>query len=419
MYLKLREKFTGRGVNIDEKKRWRIINIIMCFLIFMTWILRIVPDLYQSVIYVIWFCLSLVLAFTMNNGKCVNVKCSHLILIYFAYSCMFLLGAIISYRGGSVIVGLLYIVVFPLIAINTSDAKERILLAKSFFNAIILNFTLLLLLSIIFLDSSNYNQYGGIVNNANSFSIIALTCLIAAIFQSHNNEEINYKYLIIIGASLGAIFVAQSRSVMICVFLDLIICLFFIIKRKVLNVNFRKVIYILIAMIFTIMLLLYFNQIIVQLVGSILNIDTGEIGNAFKIRVAHGLDGNGTFTTGRTEIWQAYLGDLNIFPHTDQEMPYINGKIIEHTAHNTYLHLGYCFGILCGIAYLLNNICAGVKSTMLLIKNPDNFELLIGFIIILNYGIISLVESIYDPITNVLCFAYIMTYSSIILKNNQ
>lgn len=419
IYLKVWKKIANVGPGIDEKKRWQIINITTCLLIFMTWVLRIVPASYQSVIYIVWFCLLLFLAFILNRGKYFDIKFSPLILIYFIYSFLFLLGAIVSEREGAIIVGIVYIVVFPLITISAFDSKERTLLLNSFFHAIIFNFLLLLVLSILFLNASNYNQYGGIIGNANSFSIIALACFIAAIFQNHNNGNIKYRYLIIMGASLGAIFVAQSRSVMICVFIDLIICAFFAIKRKVININYKKTICIFITIIITIMLVLYFNQIMAQLVGHIFSIDAGAIGNTFKVRIAHGFDGNGTFTTGRSEIWQAYLNDLSIFPHTDQEMPYIGGEMIDHTAHNTYLHLGYCFGILCGIAYLLNNICFGIKGAILLVKNSDNLKLLIGFIIILNYGIISLVETIYDPITNILCFTYIMACSMIVPKKNN
>ena len=142
------------------------------------------------------------------------------------------------------------------------------------------------------------------------------------------------------------------------------------------------------------------------------------INGSFALRMTHGFDGNGTITTGRDEIWRAYLNDLSLSPHSDNAMPMINGHTIQYSAHNTYLHLGYCFGSLCGGAYLVYNIFNGLKSVKSIFMKHNSFIYLVGFIIILNYGIATLVETLYSPITSSLCFSYFVISTVLIFKGN-
>ena len=81
------------------------------------------------------------------------------------------------------------------------------------------------------------------------------------------------------------------------------------------------------------------------------------------------------------------------------------------SAHNTYIHLAYCFGLLCGVFYLLYNISVGIVSIKLM-ANKKNLLYIINFIMVLCYGIVTLVETSYNIASYLICFVYwLMTFT--------
>ena len=400
--------------NVSDKIRWNIVNIIVVLLVFMTWISKANDMLNSRSIYIISFVLYVCLILILNEGKFSYIKTNLLIKLYFLYSGVFILGSILSHRIGSLLIGIIYIIIFPLISYVLFDKSKIKKFLDSFFNAIIINFVVIFICSVILINAGKLNQYGGIVNNANSFSLLALIGLIAAIYKNHENKS-SYIWSVMIGVCLGSILVAQSRTVLICISVNLIIWIIYSIINKNICIKIKKIIIIIILAIVSSISLLFFHQAVVWLLG----IDTGGIIDPFKVRIAHGFDGYGTITTGRYEIWTSYLSDLNIFPHNDSEMPLIGGEAIEFSAHNTYLHIGYCFGLLCGVMYLIYNIFVGIKSLKMIVKKRNDFTSIMVFIIILNYGIVTLVETLYDPIVNTLCLSYWVISSLLVFKMNS
>ena len=402
-------------IKMDLRARWRVADIILLLMVALTWITKVSELFNSSFICVIWFILACLLILVLNDGVYVKMKFNLLVKFYFIYSVIFLLGAFFSYRVGSVLLGCVYLLIFPLIAVIVSDDSKTKIFLKSFFNAVIVNYVIVFFLSIIFVNAGNFSQYGGIVNNANAFSLLALVCMIAAIYRYGEGQR-EYRWLVIIGICIGSIFIAQSRTVIICCIFDMIIWGVYAVKKKSLGIDVKKICFTIFAAILSALAIMYFNQVMMYIIGVITETGNESIGGAFNFRMTNGFDGNGTITTGRASIWQAYLNDLTLLPHTDQAMPMIDGEVIHYSAHNTYLHLGYCFGFLCGVSYLIYNIFNGIKSLKSVCKNPDSFIYLIGFIIILNYGIATLVETLYSPITNSLCLAYFVVSVTLMFK---
>ena len=131
-----------------------------------------------------------------------------------------------------------------------------------------------------------------------------------------------------------------------------------------------------------------------------------------------------SISSGRIVIWKAYLQELGIQGHSiDYDFVIGLGEEYEYlgettrTAHMTILQMAYNYGLLAGIAYLLFNLIAGIKSIIYAICSQKSMYRYLSLIISCAYGVISILASCISPISYFIAFVYY--YVQFPLMNNQ
>lgn len=121
-----------------------------------------------------------------------------------------------------------------------------------------------------------------------------------------------------------------------------------------------------------------------------------------------------SISAGRIGIWKSYFRELGFNGHSidytfvvdmGPEYAYL-GERTNSTAHMTILQMAYNYGLLAGIAYLLFNLIAGIKSIIYAICSQKSMYRYLPLIISCAYGVISILASCISPISYFIAFVY-------------
>lgn len=403
-------------IPIQEGKRTVIINVILFYTVFCTWVGNTIVEVQGTVIY-ISSCLSIfILCMFLNDGVIRKPKASKLFGLFFLmFLTTFMVAAIVTRRLGSILLCGTYLIAFPTITLLVSDNEKRKHLINSLFNAIIVNFYIVLLLSLIIIDATEQKQYSGVIINPNSLGLFAFVTVAALTYKIYMHRKA--VYYMAMGIPLAAILFTQSRTALICVLVCIIVLLAFIIKEKRYEfIKFKNVICAALGcavLFYAVFYIAPFSDSIHDYVmenwvkedvkNEIANIDIEDRQfDRLTAQMGEGKD----FSTGRLAIWEAYIRGIRIAPNGDDVTPIVNGEKLTLSAHNTYIHLSYCFGLFCGIFYLLLNITIGILSIKLLKNRKKNILLIFNFILVLSYGMTTLIETSYNFVSYVICLVY-------------
>ena len=401
-------------INMDQNLRIKFINITVFFMVLFTWLSRSIITIPGNVLYFASFLLTFTLVILANDGTFGEIKidrCYFVLFILFLLS--FLIAALAEARLGTIMQVVVYLIAFPLISIMINTEDKQIMIINSFFNSVIINFYMIWILSVLLTDAHHQPQYSGFIDNPNSFAIFGTTVFIGCIYKIYNGSKFGWLGL---GICCMLIFIIQSRTALLCVIVNAIIIFIFSIKYRLYRIVTIKriVIAILGAVIvwISVFSLSPISQKLHDYVLSRSNYST-EVWNEIELkdrdfyRLKQGIGDNYDFSTGRKVIWEAYIKEINLLPHGDNEYPQVENKNLELSAHNTYIHLAYCFGFFSGILYLLFNLYTGFLSTKLLFnkKMPKRISVIL-FMVVLDYGIVTLVETVYSSLNMTICLSY-------------
>ncbi len=104
----------------------------------------------------------------------------------------------------------------------------------------------------------------------------------------------------------------------------------------------------------------------------------------------------GQISTGRLQIWEGYVKQLNLFGHPDSgTVTFMDGEIEKtyHTTHMTVLQIAYENGVIAGVLYLCFNLTAGICSLLYAVRRKDDPCACIPLLISLAYGVLSLLAN--------------------------
>ena len=311
-----------------------------------------------------------------------------------------------------------YAVAFPLLAMVSSKEKVGMIMRRLCWS-VTANFYIIIVLSLIAADPNEQTQYSGIIVNPNTLGLFSFVAFIAFIYNIYRRRKL-YDYA---GLGLAAItvYMTQSRTSLICVVVATVFIIIALLKSKDRSaVGIKQLAVAILAAVALFCAVFYLSPISEKThdyINTTLirdeareNIRDVEMEERNFDRLIQSIEG-GNFTTGRLGIWQIYLSQTGIAPNGDDEPLIVNGEEINMSAHNTYIHLAYCFGLLCGVFYLLYNISVGIVSIKLM-ANKKNLLYIINFIMVLCYGIVTLVETSYNIASYLICFVYwLMTFT--------
>ena len=86
-------------------------------------------------------------------------------------------------------------------------------------------------------------------------------------------------------------------------------------------------------------------------------------------RMFKGISGNGSFTSGRSEIWGTYLNEVSVRGHARDYLPVLyRDKIIKANSHNTFIQVAYQAGVVAGICFLIFIMYTWIMSIKYIFK---------------------------------------------------
>ena len=86
-------------------------------------------------------------------------------------------------------------------------------------------------------------------------------------------------------------------------------------------------------------------------------------------RMFKGISGNGSFTSGRSEIWGTYLNEVSVRGHAPDYLPVLyRDKIIKANSHNTFIQVAYQAGVVAGICFLIFIMYTWIMSIKYIFK---------------------------------------------------
>ena len=121
------------------------------------------------------------------------------------------------------------------------------------------------------------------------------------------------------------------------------------------------------------------------------------------------------YSSGRLDIFKAYLTQLNMSGHDIMAVEDSNGKSIVH-AHNSYIQVAYDFGVPVGIVFLIFCLFAFLRSLKRALATGVKTELsYLPMFIIVGFGVASLFEWVYH-ICNPLGMSFLIMLAPIMIK---
>ena len=322
---------------------------------------------------------------------------------------------------GHIAEGLIIGGIFPLLYMVCS---ERMMF--NIYKAIYTSFFLCIILSLIIAPWGAI-RYRGVFVNANGFAIFLIAVFLLSVYQliegDRNNKK--YKFMVISALAGGFIICTESRAAIIVGIVTLLIWTLFLIKSKLLwkmKYILQTIVVIFISIPIIIASTTFLPNSCFKIEKAIMDdniiiYDYQKNSEPYKENVKlGGVDNrlNEISSSGRSDLWKIYIEEISIDGHKNA-IEYSGQK---RTAHNSYIHISYSFGIICGIIFLLIYANAFIKSVYFTLygkKVNDVFRLTI----VVAFGLYSLVESVYFPYSQHLSFLFWFTMREIVIKKTK
>lgn len=293
-----------------------------------------------------------------------------------------------------------------------------------------LSFVIFVILSIMLAPETNL-QYRGILINPNATAVFMVFVFIVTLYGVIKCNKISI--LLHIGfcsISVGYIFFIESRAAEIVVIAVVFLWLihFNIKKKNVIKNVYRMVSVVIVSALMCICVpyihntfsyVIYENVFDSQFTIYDLHSDRERI-QLFSNHEIHEKDMSENrliekreeFTSGRMDLWKAHIEEVGILGHSEGIL--LNNQV--RTAHNTYISMAYVNGIFSGILLLFFNIGIGILSIRKYIKDKSDINAML-IITIVMYGMYSVVETMYYPLTSYMVFLFYIAIIELFQKS--
>lgn len=126
-----------------------------------------------------------------------------------------------------------------------------------------------------------------------------------------------------------------------------------------------------------------------------------------------------TITTGRVDLWKAYLAEVGLLGNPDDHIVYDkNGNAIEKSSHFTLIQMAYSYGLPAAVLFLAFNIISGIRAVRYGYHCNDEYAIFPA-VIAATYGVYYLVESIYSPVSMLLTMMYFMSQAMLLANRSE
>lgn len=332
------------------------------------------------------------------------------------------------------LVFLIGITSFIFIANNNKNYK---MVFRCLTNAILLNFCIFGILSILFAPVLD-KQYCGLMFNPNALGQY-LTAVFPFLLYSYDISERRWVRVTALG-SLGVlsafIYFSRSRTAVVSVLGMLVI---WIVMKLIADKKIWKKI---ICIITSIVIGIPVTFGAVRLCEDTINydihnlfpsqnegftdinqkVDLSDLSGAIIGRLDVKGKNADAYSTGRLGIYKEYVRVLNLTGHSEKERPEIytkNHKPLT-TAHNAALQIAFESGWPAGLTYLIFNLISLLLGLIYAIKHRKTKEYYyLPFLVSSGYFATSLLASMYLPFSNLLMLTYLLIQAPLFAKSNE
>ena len=260
------------------------------------------------------------------------------------------------------------------------------------------------------IESVSLDRHEGGLYNANFLSFLgasiccsALYCFFRFLTNKRSAFAIGYSLIAII---MGSVLILKggSRSAVLILFINVLIIVFFLLKRVVTVKRKSKTIKITLA----IATLIVLSAVLI--IGS-------------KYNLLHTLrfdfNGSGRFSSGRAVLWKNYAQHLTLLGHDMSTVDWntLTGWMNTRHAHNNFLDYSYRSGIIVGICCVTLQLVAGIITLICMFKKKINRDYEVFVVIFtIQYLVLSLIDIATLPMTNYGAFFFYICIVPLFVK---
>lgn len=406
-----------------SQKQITIIETIGFFIIFTSiWGNHIISNYDFTKLIYIFDSMLLCVFFFVNNKHASKHKFTKALFMVEFFSLSLIIMGIRFELPGNIAQGIVIGIVFPIyyLSLKPNLFKSKI---NTIINSASYSFYLLLILSLVFAPNGDI-RYRGILTNTNTLAEFASSIFLLSLYAALVNNKKKMAFNIITSIlSGGVVFFTQSRAAILTIIVSCVIWgVYYLVFRKIQKI-FRRILLIFIASIVCVPILSFATSTLPFAVLSmeeelfdahflIYNYQYGSEYFDYNDELGSNTDKiNNRMTdfssSGRSDLWKLYGAEIGLDGH-DKPIEF-NAQF--RTAHNAYVQVAYSFGFLAGLALLLFNLYIGVISIK---KNHFTEFSFFRLIIIVNFGMYSMVETVYFPFSQSIALLYWIIIVSLI-----
>lgn len=330
-------------------------------------------------------CLNVVLVF--NGSVHLNRKKVAIMAMTGGIGVIAVLSGIYFSVYGYISYGVFFLIIMEalVLVINSREQVKFIMMAVSLGGCGA--FFVLWIVSILFgtLGSEQYCSVTGNPNALGLYSVIGFCCSIYLRNNYHGKSRLIF--LIVEGISIGFIIFTRSRTAIIAMIMILILeGLYHLIagdKRYRVRRCVKYICLILMCIygafisVTTINHALGLNDNVklkdilestfsVQLDMEYKNVRFGDVLSESSKRTMKGIADDGSFSSGRTEIWKCFGEKVTLYGHSKGTLEI---KEAEYNAHNAYLQMAYSYGIIAGVLYIMLSMYIAILCLLRMVKS--------------------------------------------------
>lgn len=283
----------------------------------------------------------------------------------------------------------------------------------------------ILLLVCILVYPLGAGQYQGVFNNPNLTGEFLTTLSICTlyVFQRTSHSVSKTASAILFGISFALVIFTRSRtSILACVFILIAYVVYLIRGKEKIG---KSVVALLLSVVVAFPITFFFlNNITPYTSATVIeiadrsgctlaifdNLDESEEPNNNSIkdeleastdRLLKGINNDSSFSSGRVQIWQAYIENISIKPHRPDLVSFTyDGQTLKANAHNSFLQVAYQSGILSGLLYLILYTIAGITALITLFRYRASLEGMFAIMVLANSVPYVLLSNTFGPYTS-------------------
>lgn len=344
---------------------------------------------------------------------------------------------VIHLELSNIALGLTIGILFPLIHIIVRENETSLYMQSMCFGTAIV-FVGFALISIIFVPLS-YTQYASIIGNPNELGQYLVFVIPSMLFLYDSSHKL--RYILLADVAICFIIFSISRTSYVCVVAIIIVSIaYYLISEGMKNtlVSGMKNLILFCIVFFLIFGMMTTGNKALRDLEKVLfgqeyifyaklykydgtHVDLNDLGNYIGMRIIKGVeeekeDGKAQkktdiqeMSSGRTNIWHAFIVKVNFIGHQSDEWVYTKALgYTEDDAHNTYIDNAYYYGIISAIimiGYIIYLARALIRESYIVIKKrKKNSEFYLRCGIFASFFITSMLASVFSPFHSSIAF---------------